>query len=201
MHFFSSPLGTAILMALATKTFALPSAPAVSVVPEPVPAGAEPQLAPGTVVPESEAALLLADPASELVFSPVLVDDNGHITFSEGSETFESPSLVDKRSYVGSCNSCTIVNNVALRCNCRNEGGGWIWSDLDLNKCLANANGQLDWRLNGGFGGSCRGYLLSGGQHFQTQCTTYPGGPYNWTWSKNLDERIHNWNGILVCTP
>ncbi|KAM7218485.1 hypothetical protein V8F06_006089 [Rhypophila decipiens] len=115
MHFFSSPVGTAILMALATGTQAVPAAPVTSVVPKPLPAGTEPQIVAGTALSEAEAALRSVDPESELVFTPVSVGEDGKLVFADS---------LDKRSYLGSCNSCDIINGNALECNCRNEGGG-----------------------------------------------------------------------------
>lgn len=130
-------------MALATKTLAVPTAPVASAVPEPLPVGYERHLVTGTAVPEAEAALLSVDPNSDLVFSSVSVDENGHIVSNDDSPS----SSLDKRSYMGTCNSCSIVNDNALRCNCRNKAGKWTWSRLDLNQCLVNLNGQLAWRI------------------------------------------------------
>ncbi|KAM7203891.1 Cyanovirin-N [Rhypophila sp. PSN 637] len=194
MHFFSSPLGTAMLVTLTANVLVLatPTPPVTSIVPKPASPGAERHLVTGTVVPESEAALLSADHDGDLVFATVSVD-------KDGNAVHDDDESLDKRSYRGSCSSCTIVNNNALRCNCRNQGGGWTWSELNLNNCLANANGQLDWRRGGNYQSSCSSWALVDQQHFSTKCTTYPGGPSSWTYQKNLDERIHNGNGVLRC--
>lgn len=52
---------------------------------------------------------------------------------------------ITKRSYAGSCNTCSLNANY-LQCKCRNAAQVEIWTSLDLNQCLANADGALVWR-------------------------------------------------------
>jgi len=61
----------------------------------------------------------------------------------------KSDVSIQRRSYTGSCDNCS-VQGTKLQCNCRDPYGGIFRSTLDLNKCLANANGDLQWRFKYG---------------------------------------------------
>jgi hypothetical protein len=59
---------------------------------------------------------------------------------------------LEKRSYMGTCGFCSLrfpdgATNPVLGCYCRKRDGSMNWSELPLNKCLANRNGKLAWAV------------------------------------------------------
>ncbi|KAM7187797.1 Cyanovirin-N [Rhypophila sp. PSN 637] len=140
---------------------------------------------------------LLAIAATSAVGTPVATGDAAALISSE----IETRDLkITKRSYAGSCKSCVLKDSV-LECKCHNSAQAEVTAKLDLNQCLANANGVLVWRANGNFSGSCgqqspyTKYL--DGSRYWTMCYN-PAGDFLPT-EVNLNDRIHNHNGVLRC--
>ncbi|KAK4206387.1 hypothetical protein QBC37DRAFT_393491 [Rhypophila decipiens] len=186
MHFAAA--ATAAIVLMARSALASPVASPSSSVPTVAPTS----VMLGEILSEAESAAKDA----ELAAAGVAVDESV-LAFSAG----DAEGSLDKRSYLGTCGSCgiaTVNGEYALECRCRNSAGAVDWTRIVLNRCLANANGQLDWRRNGGFQGSCSSYVLEGNRNFQSKCRNNAGAT-NWAWAKNLEERIHNWNGVLGC--
>lgn len=55
--------------------------------------------------------------------------------------------VIAKRSYVDTCNSCTIGGTAVLMCSCRNDAGVWGSTSLWLDTYIINDNGVLRWQL------------------------------------------------------
>ncbi|KAM7188126.1 Cyanovirin-N [Naviculisporaceae sp. PSN 640] len=117
---------------------------------------------------------------------------------NENAVTVRDTSIT-KRSYTSTCNSCGITANY-LECRCRNLAGVEPWSSLNLNNCLANSNGYLVWRRNGGYYNTCGGSLwqVYEGSWLKTTCAAANGA---WVSTEiNLNAKIHNQNGVLACS-
>ncbi|KAM7208566.1 hypothetical protein V8F20_001247 [Naviculisporaceae sp. PSN 640] len=148
----------------------------------------------GDVLSEAESAAVEA----KLAAAGVTADDTSSV-FSAGDADAEG--ALGKRSYLGTCNECsmqTVNGQIALQCHCLPKSGARKWSTLPLNRCLVNRNGQLAWLADGGFQGSCEGYLFQDFRYFQSRCLNNA-KVRNWSYQKDLEERIHNYNGILGC--
>ncbi|KAM7211101.1 Cyanovirin-N [Rhypophila decipiens] len=117
--------------------------------------------------------------ATSVVGTPVATTGDAAALVSSEIETRDLQ--ITKRSYVGTCKSCTLKDS-SLKCRCRNNAGVEVDASIDLNRCLANDNGVLVWRAGGGFYGSC------GKQAPDFEPTEV-----------NLNDRIHNNNGVLRC--
>ncbi|KAL2868874.1 CVNH domain-containing protein [Aspergillus lucknowensis] len=65
--------------------------------------------------------------------------------------------------FLQSCdiNSVSVVNDHYLRAFCRQANGEYLFSEEDLNLCVANDNRKLVARDNGNYGKSCNTCLLS----------------------------------------
>jgi len=85
---------------------------------------------------------------------------------------------------------CTLV------AECCNTHGHHHRSHLDLNDCLTNSNGRLEWARGGGFANSAREIrLVDGGRVVEAELGDGRGG---WNWDGlRLDERITNEDGRL----
>ncbi|KAK4574118.1 hypothetical protein LTR86_001879 [Recurvomyces mirabilis] len=85
---------------------------------------------------------------------------------------------------------CTLV------AECCNTHGHHHRSHLDLNDCLTNSNGRLEWARGGGFANSAREIrLVDGGRVVEAELGNGRGG---WNWDgRRLDERITNEDGRL----
>ncbi|KAM7208334.1 Cyanovirin-N [Naviculisporaceae sp. PSN 640] len=106
-----------------------------------------------------------------------------------------------KRSFMDTCYNCHWKDDNrltwTLECDCDNKAGQRPTTSINLNNCLANANGIMVWRRNGGAGGSCDPIDLGysrGSLTFQAKCRPSP-----YAGTINLSERIHNQNGVLAC--
>lgn len=133
MHFRAAAAAAIVLMAgsaLATPLASpTPSASAVA------PAGV---ILLGELLSEAESAAKDAELAA------------AGVTLDESAGDAKAERALGKRSYMGSCSECYIAQvngEMALECRCRNNAGNYGWSRIVLNRCLANANGQLDWRI------------------------------------------------------
>ena len=117
MYFPSSPLVAAMLMAM------LPSALATPV------AAPSPNIILGTLATEAEAVKFSAELGSN----------------STPSAIEEAGDGLSKRSYYDTCTDCNMSAITTFSCKCRNSAGQWAWTSLDLNRCLGNFNGKLQW--------------------------------------------------------
>ncbi|KAM7215455.1 Cyanovirin-N [Rhypophila decipiens] len=123
---------------------------------------------------------------------------NGPLVFSAAHD---SEGGVEKRSYTGSCKDCNVYywnNDITLECACSDKAGRTVYNQLPLTTCLGNSDGQLYWGKNGGFQGSCRQPSLNGQKYFKAECRNNA-GVWALTREINLEEKIHNDNGWLVC--
>ncbi|KAM7200646.1 Cyanovirin-N [Rhypophila sp. PSN 637] len=132
------------------------------------------------------------------------------VSTSESSSPAAAAELQDranigKRSFTGSCNQCIELTTYStpnvLRCNCRRSDGVWQHTSLDLNLCITNNQGHLQWKRNGWFSPTCASYQYSTGAGgtiiLWTQCVNGNG-----QWFGNgltLNEQVHNYNGVLGC--
>lgn len=145
MQFFTSfsPLAAALLMATSTVLATpvavrdQPAAPVPSTHAAPPAGRREPVVILAVAVPEAEVAALNANLTSTDL-------DESTAAFSDADTSSEVGGLA-KRSYMTTCDSCSILNSNTLQCRCRNIGGSWIWSNLNLNYCIANYGGNLAW--------------------------------------------------------
>ncbi|KAM7183093.1 Cyanovirin-N [Rhypophila sp. PSN 637] len=128
------------------------------------------------------------------------------------AKSFQAPGFLDpitvqgslgKRSFAKSCEGCKYGKKFTdFHCECRNSAGDKVPSYLNLDNCLANAQGHPVWRRNGGLSGSCKGTSMgkaADGKSFQysTYCETGKGDSIpDWI---DLNKRIHNDNGRLWC--
>ncbi|QRV73814.1 CVNH domain protein [Ceratobasidium sp. AG-Ba] len=87
------------------------------------------------------------------------------------------------------------VSGTTLTANCSDGKGGSRWSSIDLNRCIANYNGNLVCAANGGFGGSCSGCGIRTGAYMICGCR----GGSNPTPIANLDDCVANYGGNLAC--
>jgi hypothetical protein len=69
------------------------------------------------------------------------------VTSREYTDLTSDTAAMEKRSYQDSCNTCSISNtaNPILRCRCKAPGSAEVWTELALNNCIANRNGQMTW--------------------------------------------------------
>ncbi|KAJ7320959.1 Cyanovirin-N [Mycena albidolilacea] len=103
--------------------------------------------------------------------------------------------------FVATCTNTSVnISNVVLTTTCRNSVGGLVTSSISLNSCIANANGQLVARFNGGFSASCPGVTFIGTGTTATligQC--HNNGGTLVTSSIDLNVVFTNNNGLLTC--
>ncbi|KAM7205205.1 Cyanovirin-N [Naviculisporaceae sp. PSN 640] len=129
---------------------------------------------------------------------PVPPEENITVDFAPAETEDELASPIQKRSYAGSCDSCSLQGGSRdhLNCRCRAENQSWIWTQINLNLCLMNDDSWLRWKYNGNFIHGCIVISLAG-TTLSAECRDHS-LDYYWT-SINLDANIHNWNGILNC--
>ncbi|KAK2001473.1 hypothetical protein LX36DRAFT_667939 [Colletotrichum falcatum] len=91
-----------------------------------------------------------------------------------------------------------------MEARCKNKAGAYIFSKLNLKKCIANRDGFLNWSPDGDFRCShCRLYETAPDDYIGLQCDFCPTKSFiptsKWTWI-NLSRGI--WvskNGALSC--
>lgn len=92
--------------------------------------------------------LLLTLGAALSTASPLGAAADGIEVAARTSHDIES-APVDKRSFTRSCSKCSLknakTNNPVLRCECPRTDGQRVWAELELNQCLANRSGILQW--------------------------------------------------------
>jgi len=89
-----------------------------------------------------------------------------------------------------------LEDNCILVAECANHHGGHFRSAIDLNNCLTNSWGKLEWARDGNFAASARGIrLVDGGKVLEAELND---GNGEWRQSHVwLNERITNNNGCL----
>ncbi|KAK4209238.1 Cyanovirin-N [Rhypophila decipiens] len=134
--------------------------------------------------------LAVAVMAPSVLATPVAVSE---------SSSLEERGNIMKRSYVGTCEECTLGHNGFLKCQCKKKDGKKVSSTLYLNDCFVNVDGFVYWRRGGSFlsNYSCIVWDYS---HpiMWTTCNTNTKGMSRDT-KINLDEKIHNIDGQLQC--
>ncbi|KAB5589143.1 putative effector protein [Ceratobasidium theobromae] len=88
----------------------------------------------------------------------------------------------------------TLVTGTDLVAYCKKRDGSSAYSQLDMNKCIANYGGSLACASNGNFGKSCSNCQVVSGTTFR--CTCKPGST---TTTINLNNCIANQDGVLAC--
>ncbi|KLO08358.1 Cyanovirin-N [Schizopora paradoxa] len=103
--------------------------------------------------------------------------------------------------FVSTCTDTTVnTSNVVLTTTCRNAAGDPITSSISLNSCIANANGQVVFRVGGNFANSCPGrafLFTSTSAEMFAQCDNDSGQLVSST--IDLNSVFTNNNGILTC--
>ncbi|KAH8900465.1 hypothetical protein GQ53DRAFT_740553 [Thozetella sp. PMI_491] len=104
-----------------------------------------------------------------------------------------------KRTYVASCQQCS-VTNYSLNCQCYNRGGTLVSTTLNLNRCITNTFGVLQWQQDGNFGSSCQPVLSTplAGPEIIYKCGDGT-GVLNVS-AFNLDGHIDNLDGQICCS-
>ncbi|KAG8780544.1 hypothetical protein FRC12_022874 [Ceratobasidium sp. 428] len=105
-----------------------------------------------------------------------------------------TPGVSAGGGFSSSCSSFYMSGNSALTATCPDGKGGSKTTTLDLNKCIANYGGNLACATNGGYGGSCSGYLIHTGTYMRCFC-----GPNNGTPVMDLNRCVANYSGSLAC--
>ncbi|TLS24272.1 hypothetical protein PpBr36_08848 [Pyricularia pennisetigena] len=109
-----------------------------------------------------------------------------------------TPQLVP-RSYTRSCQGCYLSDTKYLFCYCSDAGGRRVGTEIDLDWCVTNQGGRLVAKANGNFSRSCNHERwVEGSTNVLTaSCGDGRGGVRDS--SINLDDFIHNNNGLLTC--
>ncbi|RPA80524.1 Cyanovirin-N [Ascobolus immersus RN42] len=105
-------------------------------------------------------------------------------------------------------NSCTPSNpgwwdnanpkHFYLVAECKTTTGAIKKTKLDLSKCIANDNGFMVARANGGFHGSCSGMYIESGRILTASCRNND-GVYLAVQRLSLEPFVSNQNGVLSC--
>ncbi|RPA77207.1 Cyanovirin-N [Ascobolus immersus RN42] len=87
-----------------------------------------------------------------------------------------------------------------IKAYCKNKKGEYKWSTVNLDRCIANQDGIMVPRLNGGFSGSCDRRSLGNPNNLYTaECRTIKGG---WDYRKStldMNTFMTNVDGVLKC--
>jgi hypothetical protein len=138
-----------------------------------------------------------------LALMPVLVSSSP-IDLGIEKTDLDARDSITKRSYWLSCSSCSIVPmrsqfgiSEFLSCQCDpHTPGGFTW--LNLDECLANRDGRFQWERNGWAFGSCNNVRLeNGGLELAASCRNNGAVPVD---ARITLDRVHNINGVLVCS-
>ncbi|KAL0935460.1 uncharacterized protein CTRU02_210051 [Colletotrichum truncatum] len=106
-------------------------------------------------------------------------------------------------NFMDTCMECGIGGGPGtpdpyLVCMCRRNNGNYERSQINLSRCITNANGRLVAQANGGFGGSCFGTSIANSWTLRSKCNTIGGGRVD----TSIDlywVPIDNFNGDLRC--
>lgn len=77
--------------------------------------------------------------AAALLAAPALASPTPEV------QALQERSAIEKRSFWATCDNC-YTSGSFLACNCRNANGDNGHTTLDLNRCLVNSDGSLQWR-------------------------------------------------------
>ncbi|KAM7183238.1 Cyanovirin-N [Rhypophila sp. PSN 637] len=127
------------------------------------------------------------------------------------------PRSIAKRSFLETCRGfppqgeLTLGSGHILNAMCLKSTGQWNWQNTsqDLNLCITNSNGYLQWKSNGVFKFSCPN---SGLRHTWIDFGEAIDQVYLWAdcydGSGNLrrseirlNDRLNNYDGWMLCSP
>jgi hypothetical protein len=99
---------------------------------------------------------------------------------------------------VGFSATCTDVHyiNGMLYATCKTGKGDTNFAAIRLGDLLANDNGALNWRQDGGFASSCYGIRIEHNRRLKATCPRIDGSESYM--DIDLDEKINNLGGNLV---
>ncbi|KAJ8509263.1 hypothetical protein ONZ45_g8553 [Pleurotus djamor] len=87
------------------------------------------------------------------------------------------PSAVNAEGgFARTCTGYYVHDDHYLSANCADGSGGFKDSQIDLNLCIANYNGNLVCAENGGYGFSCAGCGIRTGWYMVCGCRDMAGG-------------------------
>ncbi|KAK8039641.1 hypothetical protein PG993_008052 [Apiospora rasikravindrae] len=118
--------------------------------------------------------------------------------------TLFSTLAVVQGGFLQTCKDPSMIEG-GLEASCRTASGSWRHSRLSLNSCLANDNGVLVWRKNGGAMSSCRYGRPQTGRYALCWSCDMRGGSTDFdcvelgTNVHRVDDRINNQDGRLEC--
>ncbi|KAH7033739.1 uncharacterized protein B0I36DRAFT_362372 [Microdochium trichocladiopsis] len=108
--------------------------------------------------------------------------------------------------FLGSCKASTVGFDIWdkgktwLIAECRTLDGAWRSSKLNMNRCFVNDNGYLQFRQNGGYGGSCdvAGSYITADMWLGIRCKNVQGELMP-SREYSLNAFITNASGQLMC--
>lgn len=109
-------------------------------------------------------------------------------------------------NFTATCRNITLFSNfnrdsqVSLSAECRDEQGNFQPTAIILDQSIANDLGSLNWRPNGGFGGSVQNCQINVGINTILLCDAATGSGSFRKVAINLDTNIANRNGKLTST-
>jgi len=99
--------------------------------------------------------------------------------------------------YSKSCTDIKLDTKGVLSANCKDLKGVVIATTLDLNNCLVNTDGKLDWKLAGDFTKTTPTVTLTNGD--LTYQATNKAGALSASSTFSLNAKVSNNNGQLLC--
>ncbi|KAI0975984.1 Cyanovirin-N [Xylaria arbuscula] len=103
-------------------------------------------------------------------------------------------------SFADSCDSYSVHQSgtdVHLSASCRDKNGDWLYSELNLNHCIANSFGFMVARQDGNFGQTCNRMLFHGARPvLYAFCSD---GKYPQETVLDTGNFIDNEDGRLIC--
>ncbi|KAL7268614.1 hypothetical protein RUND412_008757 [Rhizina undulata] len=90
-----------------------------------------------------------------------------------------------------------LINGHILKAKCRRPNGEWVWSELDLDRCIGNLNGFLAWDYENFSHSGHDAHLVNGGTKLDVYIKKADGGERELQ-GINLNDRIGNEDGRLV---
>ncbi|OBZ69390.1 hypothetical protein A0H81_10615 [Grifola frondosa] len=99
------------------------------------------------------------------------------------------------QGYAATCQNIEYFPEAGLEADCRNDGGNFVFTSLDLDLCVANYDGNLACAHNGAFSASCSGCELSG---TVLSCTCGNGSGGSSFPTLDLNTCIANQNGFVL---
>ncbi|KAF3926261.1 hypothetical protein ABW20_dc0105278 [Dactylellina cionopaga] len=126
--------------------------------------------------------------------------------FSAAVPNITSSEEFVKRAGGGALNTCHNAGaalkgrDIYIQAFCGDGHGGYPFTSVNVNDCIANDDGNLHWRKNGGFSGSCSFDLSTGVQSngaLLVRCRKNNGSVA--ITGIFLNEHLVNRNGRLTC--